>query len=177
MSTTKGSPTRGGSPDNVVRLHKSVLQYAERLLERSTRQNRLFIPVEARSQATVPLVGGTVRAGFPSPADDYVDRPLCFNELLIKNPAATFAVRVGGDSMVLAGIFPGDIAVVDRSIAPKNRNIILALVNNEFTIKRYRRKNGRVWLQAENPTYSDIPIDEDTQFEVWGVVRHAIRVL
>lgn len=175
MGEAKGKPALKGSRGNVVRLHASVMQYAERMLKRSTA--RVFFPVEARSQIKVPLVGGVVRAGFPSPADDYLERPLCMNEFLIKNPPATFVAWVDGDSMILAGIFPGDLAIVDRSVTPKNRSVVLARVNNEFTLKRYRRKSGRVWLQAENPTHPDIPITEDTDFEIWGVVQHCIHML
>ena len=120
---------------------------------------------EARVAQTVPLVGSEVRAGFPSPAEDYVERPLDFNELLIANPAATFAVRVAGDSMSGDGILPGDIAVVDRSVQAANDRVILALLDGEFTLKRYKRRGGRVWLEASNPAYKPIPVSDVTEFE------------
>ena len=132
---------------------------------------------EARNTLTVPLVGSEVRAGFPSPAEDYVERPLDFNDLLIVNPAATFAVRVAGDSMSGDGILPGDIAVVDRSVEAADDRVILALVDGEFTLKRYRRRGKRVWLEASNRDYKPIPIGEDTAFECWGSVRAVVRVL
>lgn len=132
---------------------------------------------EVRRTATVPFMVSSVPAGFPSPADDYLDQPLDFNELIIAHPAATFAVRVAGDSMTGAGIFPGDIAVVDRSLTATDGSIILGIVGGEFTIKRYRTRGGNVWLEAANPAYKPLPITEDSGFEVWGVVRHAIRVL
>ncbi len=132
---------------------------------------------EARGALTVPLVGSEVKAGFPSPAEDYVERPLDFNELLIANPAATFAVRVAGDSMSGDGILPGDIAVVDRSVQAANDRVILALVDGEFTLKRYRRRREHVWLQASNPAYKPIPITDATEFECWGSVRAVVRVL
>lgn len=135
------------------------------------------LQVELRTTITVPLAGMTVRAGFPSPAEDYEDHPLDFNELLIKNPAATFAVRAQGDSMTGAGIFDGDICVVDRSLKPTDGSVIVALVNGEFTMKRLRMKAGRVWLQAENPNYPDMPITEGTEFEIWGVVPKSVRML
>ena len=116
-------------------------------------------------------------AGFPSPADDYLDRPLDFNELLIAHPAATFAVRVAGDSMTGIGIFPGDIAVVDRSITAIDGLIILGILSGEFTIKRYRSRGAKVWLEAASPDYQPILITEDSGFEVWGVVKHTIRML
>jgi DNA polymerase V len=131
---------------------------------------------EARTHLKVPLVGGQVSAGFPSPAADYLDHPLDFNELLIAHPAATFAVRVAGDSMLQAGIFPGDIAVVDRALAPADGNIILGILDGDFTIKRYRCRSGRVWLEAANKTYQPMMPTEECQFEVWGVVRYTIRI-
>jgi DNA polymerase V len=126
---------------------------------------------------SVPLVGTHVRAGFPSPAEDHIERPLDFNELLIENPAATFAVRVAGESMTGVGIFPGDIAVVDRSKTAVNGNIILALIDGAFTLKRLRMKGDRVWLVAENSGFADLEVTESSGFEVWGVVSRSIRML
>lgn len=135
------------------------------------------IPCEGRTAQTVPLMTSKVPAGFPSPADDYLERPLDFNELLIAHPAATFAVRIQGDSMVGLGIFPGDIAVVDRAETATDGRIILALLDGQFTVKTFRRSGPKIWLEAANPTYRVMPITEDTNFEVWGVVRHSIRML
>ena len=123
----------------------------------------------------VPLAGSSVPAGFPSPAEDYVDRALDLNELLIENPAATFAVKITGDSMTGAGILPNDIAIVNRARKPTNGSIVLALLNSEFTVKRFRVKDGQITLQAENPAYPDTPITEGTDFEVWGVVSASLR--
>jgi DNA polymerase V len=130
-----------------------------------------------RTAASVPMMLAVVPAGFPSPADDYLDHPLDFNELLIHHPAATFAVRVAGDSMIGAGIFHGDIAVVDRALSATDGRIVLAVLDGDFTLKRYRHQGATHWLEAANPAYGVIPISEDSQFEVWGVVRHAIRFL
>jgi len=121
-------------------------------------------------------MASTAVCGFPSPAEDYLDKPLDFNELLIVNAASTFAVRVTGDSMIDAGIFPHDIAVVDRSLTATDRCIVLALLDGAFTMKRYRQKDGQVWLQAENPAYQNIRLTEASQFEVWGVVTRSIRM-
>ena len=131
----------------------------------------------ARTHLTTPLVATRISAGFPSPADDYLDHPLDFNELLIAHPAATFAARVAGDSMTGVGIFPGDIAVVDRSLTARDGCIILGILGGEFTLKRFRARGARVWLEAANPAYEPIAITEESGFEVWGVVRHCIRVL
>jgi DNA polymerase V len=111
------------------------------------------------------------------PTEDYFDRPLDFNELLIEHPAATFAIRIDGDSMTGAGIFPGDIAVVDRAREPVNGSIILALLDGAFTVKRYRIRDGAVVLQAENPAFADMQIAEGQTFEVWGVITRSIRML
>lgn len=135
------------------------------------------LPVAARLSINVPLMSGTAECGFPSPADDYLDRPLDFNELLIENAPATFAVRVAGDSMIGIGIFPGDIAVVNRARSVVDGAIVVALVDGEFTLKRFRRRGGRVWLHPENPAYPDIEIAEGVAFEVWGVVTSSIRRL
>ena len=121
------------------------------------------------------MVGSRASCGFPSPADDYLEHPLDFNELLVANPEATFAVRVAGDSMTGIGIFPGDIVIVDRAANAHDKAIVLAILDGEFTLKRYRDTGGRRWLEPENPAYPPIPLSEDSAFEVWGVVRHGIR--
>jgi DNA polymerase V len=136
-----------------------------------------FLDLEPGAPQTVRLVEGTATCGFPSPADDYLDRPLDFNELLIRNPAATFAVRLASDSMTGAGLFPGDIAVIDRSGTPMPGCIVLALLDGEFTIKRYRPRGNGVVLQAENPAFPDIEVTPERAFEVWGVVTRSIRML
>jgi len=138
---------------------------------------RGLLKVEGRTHLSVPLVAARASCGFPSPADDYLDQPLDFNELIIENPAATFAVRVSGDSMVGAGIFPGDIAVVNRAKTPSDRCIVVALLNGEFTIKRYRQRGTRIWLEADNPAFTDIEITEHSCFEVWGVISRCVRLL
>ncbi len=135
------------------------------------------IAVAVRLHLQVPLVAARAPAGFPSPADDYLDKPLDFNELLIENPEATFAVRVAGDSMIGAGIFPNDIAVIDRSRTAADGSIIIALLDGEFSIKRYRQRGNRRWLQAENPNYKAIELSEESAFEVWGCVKGVVRVM
>lgn len=162
----------------VVRLPVPVADLARRLAQRGIRAGDIngFLDVEPRLVQTVPLVGATASCGFPSPADDYLDRPLDFNELIIENPAATFAVRAAGLSMTGAGIYPGDIVVVNRARNVAHENIILALVDGEFTIKRYLVRGGVVTLHAENPDYRDIVIEEGREFEVWGVVTRSIRM-
>jgi len=124
-----------------------------------------------------PLFLSGVSAGFPSPADDYLDRKLDLNEHLIKNPAATFFVRVAGNSMTGAGINDNDILVVDRSLEPCNGCIVIAVVNGELTIKRLLKTKTSYRLAAENPNYPDLEIDEETPLEIWGVATYAIHSL
>jgi DNA polymerase V len=168
-----------GEPTTVMRLPVPVANLARRLREGSLRAGDInrFLDIEPIGKSAVPFVEGTVACGFPSPADDYLDRPLDFNELLIRNPAATFAVRLASDSMTGAGLFPGDIAVVDRSVEPTPGCIVLALIDGEFTVKRYRPRPGGAVLQAENPAYPDIEVTPERAFEVWGVITKSIRML
>lgn len=167
-----------GTPTAVVRLPLPIAGIARRLAEGSLRAGDIngFLDIEAREQASVPFATSQASCGFPSPADDHFDRPLDFNELLIANPAATFAVRIAGESMTRAGLFPGDIAIVDRSVSPTNGCVVLALIDGEFTVKRCHATSGRVVLRAENAAFKDIVVSEDATFEVWGVVKHAIRM-
>lgn len=122
-----------------------------------------------------PVFLSRVSAGFPSPADDYTEGPLDLNEHLIKHPAATFFVRVSGDSMRDAGIFPGDLLVVDRALEPANGKVVVAIVDGELTVKRLKKCGNRPYLSPENPAYQPIWIDEGQAFEVWGVVTHVIH--
>lgn len=119
-----------------------------------------------------------VKAGFPSPAGDYLHESLDFNRDLIKHPEATFYGRVDGDSMIEAGICDGDIAVIDRSLEPQNGNVVVAYINNEFTIKYLdltHKKDGYIELRPANNKYKPIRIDESDSFEVWGVVVWTIK--
>lgn len=122
-----------------------------------------------------PLLCTRVPAGFPSPADDYIENALDLNEHLIKHPAATFFVRVTGDSMTGAGINSGDILIVDRAVKPGNGSIIVAVINGEFTIKRLAKRASGVYLLPENPDYEPVMITGGSEFEVWGVVVYAIH--
>ena len=130
---------------------------------------------ERLSSLRLPLYASRVAAGFPSPADDHLERPIDLNEHLVRHPAATFVVRVAGDSMTNAGIRHGDLLVVDRSREPQPGSIVVAVVDGELTVKRLRVEGRRVWLAPENPAYRPIPVREDANLVVWGVVAHAIR--
>ncbi len=125
----------------------------------------------------IPLFTSFVTAGFPSPADDYLDKNIDLNEYLIANQSSTFLVRVKGDSMQGCGILDGDILVVDRSLEPAHNRVIVGIIDGEFTVKRFVRENGKAWLKPENPAYSSIEITPERDFTAWGVVTFAIHDL
>ena len=129
------------------------------------------------TKRTQPIFTAKVPAGFPSPAADYEENKLDLNKHLIKNPAATFFVRVTGDSMVKAGIHDGDLLVVDRSIEPRDKNVVIAVINGELTVKRIRIKKNKLTLEAENDDYQSQEISKEMEFEVWGVVTNVIHSL
>ncbi len=120
----------------------------------------------------------TIKAGFPSPADDYTHDSIDFNRDLIRNPDATFYGRVDGDSMIEAGICDGDIAVIDRSVEAQDGDVVVAFVNNEFTIKYLdlsHKEEGYIELRPANRDFQPIRIDDSDRFEVWGVVVWTIK--
>ena len=124
-----------------------------------------------------PLFACGVSAGFPSPAEDYVKGRLDLNELMVQHPAATFFVRVAGDSMLGAGIHHDDILVVDRSLEPGHGKVVIAVVNGELTVKRLFQQHGVVRLLAENPDYPPLELTEETACEIWGVVTFVVHSL
>lgn len=133
------------------------------------------IPFEKRTSLKLPLVSASVEAGFPSPADDHLERGIDLNEELIRNPAATFYVRVKGESMRDAGIHPGDILIIDRSVTPTDRQIVVAMIDGEFTVKRFRKHGGKITLEAENPSFQPIEIGENQELTIWGAVTYIIH--
>ena len=135
----------------------------------------ILFPVKEPCALPLPLFSGKVAAGFPSPADDFVEKTLDLNELLVQKPAATFFVRAEGESMLGAGIHPNDILVVDRSIKPVSGKIVFCALNGELTVKRLKSDSGMIVLAAENPVYADIVINADMDMVVWGVVTNVIH--
>ena len=125
---------------------------------------------------SIPYVISKVSAGFPSPADDYLEKNLSIDKLLIKNQASTFLIRVGGDSMINIGIYEGDILIIDRSLDAKNKDIVIASIFDELTVKRLIFDiQGNPQLKAENPLYSNIEIKNKEDLIIWGVVTSAIH--
>ena len=125
---------------------------------------------------SIPYLLSRISAGFPSPADDYIENNLSLSELLIRNHLLTFLIKTSGDSMIDVGINDGDILVVDRSIEAKNRDIVIAIFEGNLTVKRLLFKtNGLVVLKSENTAYKDIKIPESADLEIWGVVTSVIH--
>ena len=129
---------------------------------------------DAPSKLLLNAFSSSVPAGFPSPADDHIEGKLDLNEHLIRRPSATFFVRASGESMRYAGIFDGDLLIIDRGISAKSDDIVIASIHGELTVKRLRQ-SADVWLLVpENTNFPAIPLD-DTGCEIWGVVTHSIR--
>ena len=123
----------------------------------------------------IPLLTDSVSAGFPSPADDHTEENIDLNEHLISNPFSTFFLRVRGDSMINAGIKDKDLIIVDKSLTAKPGNIIIAMIDGEFTIKRLSIKNNELYLKAENHNYPDFRFKNHLDVQIWGVVIYSIH--
>tara|TARA_B100000965_G_C19467634_1_gene702640 strand:+ start:313 stop:777 length:465 start_codon:yes stop_codon:yes gene_type:complete len=136
-----------------------------------------FYTLDGESLKKIYIHEPTISAGFPSPAEDYIDIDLNLHKYLVKHPAATYFVRASGYSMEEAGIYDGDLLVVDKSIEVKNKDIIIAYVNGEFTVKRYIKEKEKIILKPESKskTYLNININETIDFEIWGVVTFTIH--
>ena len=141
---------------------------------KATRSTCLLYCTEQLSELALVLYASRVPAGFPSPADDHIEGKLDLNLHLIRRPAATFFIRSEGESMKDVGIFDGDLLIVDRSIAPQENDIVIAILHGELTVKRLRTSSGAWILSAENSTFPDTPLN-DSSYEVWGVVTYSIR--
>ncbi|MBA3036641.1 MAG: translesion error-prone DNA polymerase V autoproteolytic subunit [Desulfobacterium sp.] len=141
-----------------------------------TKADIIYIP-DITTKCERPLFMVPVTAGFPSPAEDYIEGKLDLNKYLIKHPAATFFVKVAGDSMIDAGIHPGDILIVDRAIEPADRKVVIAVIEGELTVKRIRMIKGKIYLMPENENYKPIEIEKEMKFDVWGVVTNVIHPL
>lgn len=129
---------------------------------------------EPTTHYSIPLYQSKIPAGFPSPAQDYVEQTLDLNELCIKRPAATYFVRVEGDSMIEAGIHPDDILVVDRSVTPQHGDVVIAQVNGEFTVKELAL-TPTVQLIPRNKAYPPITFTDDAELALFGVVTNIVR--
>tara|TARA_B100000900_G_C20472916_1_gene672172 strand:- start:50 stop:451 length:402 start_codon:yes stop_codon:yes gene_type:complete len=129
----------------------------------------------AARKFNLPLLGDSVSAGFPSPADDYTEQNIDLNEHLIKNPFSTFFLRVKGDSMINSGIQSHDLIIVDKSLIAKPGNIVIAMIDGDFTVKRLERKNDELYLKSENDLYPDFDFKNYNEIQICGVVIYSIH--
>ena len=130
--------------------------------------------VVGKVNETLPFFVSKIQAGFPSPADDFMDNRLNINDYVIKNPLSTYYVKVSGDSMIGAGIFSGDILVVDRSIEVADNRIVVAMIDGDFTVKRLRYHKDKLYLISENSQFVPIEVIEQ-ELTIWGVVTFSIH--
>ncbi|MRT92085.1 LexA family transcriptional regulator [Ancylomarina sp. 16SWW S1-10-2] len=128
-------------------------------------------------QISIPLVGSSVRAGFPSPADDFIEMNLSLDSELIRNKEATFYARVEGDSMQDANIHDGDLLVIDRSLEPQNNKVAVCFIDGEFTVKRLLIKEDHILLMPENKKFSPIKVTSENDFIIWGMVTYVIKAV
>ncbi len=136
-----------------------------------------FYTPETIENTGAPLVDIGISAGFPSPADDFLQQRISLDKILVKNKDATFFARVSGQSMIDAGINDNDLLVIDRSIEPVNNKIAVCFIDGEFTVKRLRVEGNKVWLKPENPDYPIINITEENDFIIWGIVTNVIKTV
>jgi len=140
-----------------------------------TNTQAIYLGLAIGSNVTLPLFLSPISAGWPSPAEDYIDKTINLTEILIHNPAATYLLRAVGDSMIGAGIHDGDILVVDRSLQAEPGKIVIAALDGDLLVKRLVRKNERLYLWPENRQYRPIDVTAHESFLIWGVVNHVIH--
>ncbi len=176
-----GRRFKHGEPTRPIRVPRSLVPAVERwLAERgaaTVAEEVVCRPDPVAPPLALVLYGAHVPAGFPSPADDDVEGRLDLNQHLIRHPAATFFVRASGDSMLGAGIHPGDLLVVDHSLEPTNGKVVIAAVDGELTVKRLEIRDGQVRLLAENDRYPPLECAEGADLRIWGVVTSVIHSL
>ena len=136
-----------------------------------------LIPITPKQTGPLPLALCRVEAGFPSPADDYMEGPLDLNEHVIRHPSATYFIRASGDSMTGAGIFDGDLLIVDRSLEPVHGRVAVVEVDGQLTVKRLFKLRGRFRLQSENANHPPVELQEGNEVVVWGIVTHVLHKL
>jgi DNA polymerase V len=134
-----------------------------------------FYTADIATSLELPLFGTGVSAGFPSPAEDYVELALDLNKELVKHPAATFYARVKGSSMIDAGIEDGDLLVIDKALEPKDGSIAVCYIDGEFTVKRLAVQDDAIYLVPANAEFKPIRITEENEFLVWGRVDDVIH--
>lgn len=170
-----GSGRPKGEPSKVIRLPVSLVPTVQTLLAAQDNPAGVLSPRPHSPALKLPMFGHKVRAGFPSPADDYVEAFLDLNEHLIEHKDATFFVQATGDSMTGAGIQEGNLLVVDRALEARHGDIVIAVIDGDLTVKRLEKRRGKIRLVAENPAYAPIEFTEGQELTIWGVVTSVIQ--
>ena len=139
------------------------------------KEDILIFKAKSEKKKIAPFFLDSVSAGFPSPATDYMETKLDLNEYLVKRPTATYIVKASGPSMVDAGISSGDLLIVDRSINPRNDNIVIASIFGDLTVKKLKKKDQSLFLISANSEYPSIQVKEEMECFIWGVVTYVIH--
>lgn len=134
-----------------------------------------FYAPDYSTELELPFVDVGISAGFPSPADDFIELRIDLNKELIKHKDSTFFAKVKGNSMKNAGIFDGDLLIIDKSLEPQDGKIAICQIDGDFTVKRIKKENDVVWLIAENEDYKPIKVTEENELMIWGIVIHSIK--
>lgn len=134
-----------------------------------------FYTPDFSTELELPYVDVGISAGFPSPADDFIELTIDLNRELIKHKDSTFFAKVKGNSMKNAGIFDGDLLIIDKSLEPQDGKIAICQIDGDFTVKRIKKENDVVWLIAENEDYKPIKVTEENELMIWGIVIHSIK--
>jgi len=144
-----------------------------------TKQGKVKLKIlnQVDSKGFQPIIDGYVAAGFPSPAGDYIDNALNLKELLVRNESSTFFIQVVGNSMIDANIYDGDVLVVDKSLSPCDKSILVCFIDGEFTVKRVSKAGKDFFLIPANPEFKPIKIEKSSDFRLWGVVTFVIHKL
>lgn len=141
----------------------------------NTKEFKMFVP-DTSSKIDLPFLESLIPAGFPSPADDYMEMSLDLNEKLIRNPSSTFFAQISGSSMINSGIYDGDIVIIDKSLHPKDDSILVCIIDGEFTLKRFKKIDEEsAYLMPDNPEFDPIKITKHNNFMIWGVVTYTIH--
>ncbi len=134
-----------------------------------------FYTPDFSTELELPYIDAGLRAGFPSPADDFIEISIDINKEYIKNKDTTFFAKVKGNSMINAGIFDGDLLIIDKSLEPQNNKIAVCQIDGEFTVKRIKIEKDLIWLIAENEDFKPIRVTPDNEFLIWGIVTASIK--
>ncbi|MFD0762709.1 LexA family protein [Lutibacter aestuarii] len=146
-----------------------------KLLKLHHTTNLEIYTADTTTSIQLPFVESGISAGFPSPADDFLDASIDLNKEFVKNPSTTFYGRVKGDSMINAGLNNGDLLIIDKSLEPVDNKIAVCFIDGEFTVKRIKIEKDIIWLIAENEKYQPIKVTADNDFIIWGIVTTVIK--